>query len=93
MILCESACNKPESYERGIPLKIAALAAWCQEILMCLPFVHVRLDAFVMAAGTGGTIAGAGAYLRRMDPSIEVCLVDPPGSALYHRVRNLQCIY
>lgn len=47
-----------------------------------------RLDAFVMAAGTGGTLAGVGCYLRQMDAAVRVALVDPPGSALYHRVAS-----
>jgi cysteine synthase A len=45
-----------------------------------------RLDAFVMAAGTGGTLAGVGAALRTRDPRIRVGLIDPPGSALYNKV-------
>lgn len=46
------------------------------------------LDAFVMAAGTGGTIAGIARYLREHDPGIEVFLVDPPGSALYSKIES-----
>ena len=45
-----------------------------------------RLDAFVMAAGTGGTLAGVGTYLRGRDSNVRVALVDPPGSALFHKV-------
>eukprot|EP00912_Choanoflagellata_sp_UC4_P001380 UC4_evm1s856 len=47
-----------------------------------------KVDAFVMSAGTGGTIAGVGSYLRERDPNIRVCLVDPPGSSLYHRIMH-----
>jgi len=47
-----------------------------------------RLDAFVMSAGTGGTIAGVSRYLKARKPSVRVVLVDPPGSALYHRVQS-----
>lgn len=47
-----------------------------------------RVDAFVMAAGTGGTLAGVGSYLRQMNPSVQVALIDPPGSALYHKVAS-----
>jgi cysteine synthase A len=46
------------------------------------------LDAFVMSSGTGGTIAGIGRYLKEYDPDIEVVLVDPPGSSLYHKVEH-----
>eukprot|EP00041_Stephanoeca_diplocostata_P007850 m.113096 g.113096 ORF g.113096 m.113096 type:complete len:407 (-) comp17061_c0_seq1:86-1306(-) len=45
-----------------------------------------KLDAFVMAAGTGGTIAGVGSYLHERNPNIKVVLVDPPGSALYNKI-------
>eukprot|EP00055_Hartaetosiga_balthica_P002105 m.2781 g.2781 ORF g.2781 m.2781 type:complete len:447 (+) comp1935_c0_seq1:62-1402(+) len=48
--------------------------------------LHGDLDAFVMAAGTGGTISGVGQYLRHQRDSIRVCLIDPPGSSLYHKV-------
>eukprot|EP00939_MAST-03C_sp_MAST-3C-sp1_P001742 g1742.t1 len=47
-----------------------------------------KLDIFVMGAGTGGTIAGVGTYLKEMDSSIRVVLVDPPGSALRNRVNH-----
>ncbi|KAJ3209937.1 hypothetical protein HDU82_009104 [Entophlyctis luteolus] len=36
-----------------------------------------RLDSFVMGAGTGGTIAGVGMYLRERYPSLRVVLADP----------------
>jgi len=47
-----------------------------------------KIDAFVMAAGTGGTIAGVGRYLKEQDPELKVCLADPPGSSLFHKVRS-----
>ena len=47
-----------------------------------------KIDAFVMSAGTGGTIAGVSRYLKARKPSVRVVLVDPPGSALYHRVQH-----
>lgn len=47
-----------------------------------------RLDAFVMSAGTGGTIAGVSRYLKAQDPRVRVVLADPPGSSLHHRVRH-----
>ena len=45
-----------------------------------------RLDAFVCACGTGGTLAGVARYLKSKDPSVECYLVDPPGSSLYNKV-------
>uniref|UniRef100_M4BZJ5 cysteine synthase n=1 Tax=Hyaloperonospora arabidopsidis (strain Emoy2) TaxID=559515 RepID=M4BZJ5_HYAAE len=49
------------------------------------------VDAFVMAAGTGGTIAGTSAYLKEQNPDVQVFLADPPGSSLYNKVRNNVC--
>eukprot|EP00049_Salpingoeca_infusionum_P002703 m.59033 g.59033 ORF g.59033 m.59033 type:complete len:412 (+) comp11743_c0_seq1:33-1268(+) len=47
-----------------------------------------KLDAFVMAAGTGGTLSGVGAALHDANPSIQVALIDPPGSSLYYKVKS-----
>ena len=47
-----------------------------------------QLDAFVMSSGTGGTIAGVSKYLKQVRPTCRVVLVDPPGSALYHRIEH-----
>jgi cysteine synthase len=49
-----------------------------------------RLDAFVAAAGTGGTIAGVGRALKVHDPAIRVVLADPYGSALFCYVKTGQ---
>jgi cysteine synthase A len=46
------------------------------------------LNAFVAAAGTGGTIAGVGRALRARDPRIRIVLADPYGSALYSYVKT-----
>lgn len=42
-----------------------------------------RIDGFVCAAGTGGTLAGVSQYLREHKPDIAIGLADPPGAALY----------
>ncbi len=47
-----------------------------------------RIDAFVAASGTGGTVAGVSEYLKSRRASIRTVLADPPGSALYEYVRN-----
>ncbi len=39
-----------------------------------------RIDYLVAGAGTGGTIGGAGRYLKERDPRIKVIAVDPVGS-------------
>jgi len=49
-----------------------------------------RLDAFVAAAGTGGTIAGVSRALKAADPSIRTVLADPYGSSLYAYVKTGQ---
>lgn len=41
-----------------------------------------RLDAVVIAAGTGGTIAGVSRGLKRVLPNVQVIGVDPVGSIL-----------
>jgi cysteine synthase len=50
------------------------------------------LSAFVMSAGTGGTIAGIGRYLKEQqtngNKSCRIVLVDPPGSVLYHKIEH-----
>ncbi|GBG29719.1 Cysteine synthase [Hondaea fermentalgiana] len=47
-----------------------------------------RLDAFVMSAGTGGTIAGVSMYLKAQNPDVRVVLADCQGSSLFHRVND-----
>jgi cysteine synthase A len=42
-----------------------------------------RIDAFVSAVGTGGTLAGVGMYLKSRNPEIKIGLADVPGAALY----------
>ncbi|RZL93016.1 MAG: pyridoxal-phosphate dependent enzyme, partial [Variovorax sp.] len=41
-----------------------------------------RVDAFVAASGTGGTIAGTSEFLKGKRAQIRTVLADPPGSAL-----------
>lgn len=43
-----------------------------------------KLDGFVCAVGTGGTLAGVGMALKERNPAIKIALSDPSGSALWH---------
>ncbi|KAE8125388.1 hypothetical protein FH972_020201 [Carpinus fangiana] len=45
-----------------------------------------NLDAFVAAAGTGGTVAGVSKFLQEKVPNVKSFLVDPPGSGLFNKV-------
>ena len=42
-----------------------------------------RIDGFVCAAGTGGTLAGIAEALRARNPGVRIALADPDGSALH----------
>jgi cystathionine beta-synthase len=42
-----------------------------------------EIDAFVAAAGTGGTVSGIGKYLKEKKPEVQLVGVDPIGSIYY----------
>jgi len=42
-----------------------------------------KVDAFVSAVGTGGTLAGTARFLKERNPKVRIVLADPHGSALY----------
>ena len=43
-----------------------------------------KIDGFICAVGTGGTLAGTGMGLKALNPKIQIGLADPMGAALYH---------
>jgi len=47
-----------------------------------------KVDAFICAVGTGGTLSGTGMALKRLNPDITIALADPMGSALYQHYTN-----
>ena len=42
-----------------------------------------KLDAFICAIGSGGTLAGVAQALRHAKPAVKIGMVDPGGSALF----------
>ncbi|KAG0265204.1 hypothetical protein BG011_005247 [Mortierella polycephala] len=46
-----------------------------------------KVDAIVMGAGTGGTLAGVTKYLKTLLPDLRTYLVDPQGSGLFNKVK------
>lgn len=43
-----------------------------------------KVDGFVSAVGTGGTLAGVGMFLKSKNAAIKIGLADVPGAALYN---------
>ncbi len=43
-----------------------------------------KVDGFVCAVGTGGTLAGISMFLKEQNPKIKIGLADPEGAALYN---------
>lgn len=47
-----------------------------------------KIDGFVCASGTGGTLAGVGRALKKRRARVKIALADPAGSALAHFVTH-----
>jgi len=43
-----------------------------------------KVDGFVCAVGTGGTLAGVSKFLKEKNPNVKIGLADPLGAALYN---------
>jgi cysteine synthase len=43
-----------------------------------------KIDGFICAVGTGGTLSGTGMALKSRKPSVTIGLADPMGAALWH---------
>ena len=50
--------------------------------------VQGRIDFFVCASGTGGTISGVSRFLKEKNSGIKVIDADPDGSGLYNLIKN-----
>jgi len=61
---------------RDIHVKTTAPEIWEQ--------TDGKVDAFVSAVGTGGTLAGVAAGLRQRNSDVVIALADVPGAALYN---------
>ncbi|MEE8445410.1 MAG: cysteine synthase A, partial [Alphaproteobacteria bacterium] len=46
-----------------------------------------RVDAFICAIGTGGTLAGVSTYLKQRNKDIVIGLADPMGAAMYNHFK------
>ncbi len=60
--------------------RLAHIKSTAPEILEAL---DGKVDGFICAAGTGGTVAGVGLGLKEARPDIQIGLADPDGAALY----------
>jgi len=47
-----------------------------------------KLDAVVVATGTGGTLTGIARYIKPKKPSVKYVLVDPVGSIFYEYIKT-----
>jgi cysteine synthase A len=47
-----------------------------------------KVDGFICAVGTGGTLAGVAKYLREKRKDVAIGLADPMGAALYHYYKH-----
>ena len=43
-----------------------------------------KIDGFICAVGSGGTLAGVGRYFKDQNAAVKIGLADPEGSALHH---------
>jgi len=47
-----------------------------------------KVDGFVCAVGTGGTLAGVSMELKARNPNVRIALADPMGAALYNYYKH-----
>lgn len=47
-----------------------------------------KVDGFICAVGSGGTLAGCAAALRERNPGVKIGIADPMGAALYEYYAN-----
>lgn len=47
-----------------------------------------KVDGFICAVGTGGTLAGIGMALKEKNKDVQIGIADPMGAALYHYYKH-----
>ena len=47
-----------------------------------------KVDGFICACGSGGTLAGVAVGLRERNPGVKIGIADPQGAALYNYYKN-----
>ena len=47
-----------------------------------------KVDGFICAVGTGGTLAGVSAYLKQRNPRIVTAAADPMGASIYSWIKT-----
>ncbi|WP_439814715.1 cysteine synthase A [Zavarzinia sp. CC-PAN008] len=47
-----------------------------------------KVDGFVCAVGSGGTLGGVSMALKERNPKVQIALADPPGAALFEYYTN-----
>ncbi|MCP1727276.1 cysteine synthase A [Natronospira proteinivora] len=47
-----------------------------------------KLDGFICAVGTGGTLAGVSAWLKEQDRPVVTAAADPDGAGIYHWIKH-----
>ena len=47
-----------------------------------------KVDGFICAVGTGGTLAGVSMELKARNPNVRIALADPMGAALYNYYKH-----
>ena len=47
-----------------------------------------KIDGFICAVGTGGTLAGVSAFLKQKNPNVVTAAADPMGAAIYSWIKT-----
>ncbi|SCU86136.1 LAMI_0D00584g1_1 [Lachancea mirantina] len=90
---CEKLAGDPNQDVRGVFAdQFENEANWRVHYDTTGPEIYDQMngsvDMFIAGCGTGGTIAGVGAFLKsKLEGRVKVVLADPQGSGFYNRVK------